>query len=297
MVNFKKVTLEDKSWVEKCMKSAGFRGSEFTFSNLFNWQEGYELTIAQYEKFLLIKSGNGEEISYMYPIGEGDIASAVDVLKNDAERQKIAFSMYGIPADRIEEVQNLLGEGYTVEPVRDNFDYIYTRESLATLAGKKLHAKRNHINKFLSLYPDWSVETITAENIDDAWKMNAEWCSRQECVSHSLRKESCAVQNAFENYFELGLTGALLRVNGNVVAYTMGNEVTEDTFVVHIEKAFTDIEGAYTMINREFVKMLPEKYLYINREDDVGDLGLRKAKESYRPAMMYERYNAVPKDE
>ena len=77
----------------------------------------------------------------------------------------------------------------------------------------------------------------------------------------------------------------------------MGNQVTEDTFVVHIEKAFTDIEGAYTMINREFVRMLPEKYSYINREDDVGDLGLRKAKESYRPAMMYERYNADPKDE
>ena len=89
----------------------------------------------------------------------------------------------------------------------------------------------------------------------------------------------------------------MLKVNGNVVAYTMGNEVTDDTFVVHIEKAFTDTEGAYTMINREFVKMLPEKYLYINREDDVGDPGLRKAKESYRPAMMYERYNAVLKDE
>jgi len=297
MLNFRTVTLEDKNWVEKCMKSAGFRGSEYTFSNLFDWRDGYELTIAQYDDFLLIKGGKGENASYMYPIGEGDLTAAVAALRSDAAENGIVFSMYGIPAERTEQVLTILGEGYVIEPVRDNFDYIYSRESLATLAGKKLHGKRNHINKFLSLYPDWKVEPINEGNIEEAWQMNLEWCSRQECVSHSLRKESCAVQNAFENYFELGLTGALLRVNGDVVAYTMGNQVTEDTFVVHIEKAFTDIEGAYTMINREFVRMLPEKYLYINREDDVGDLGLRKAKESYRPEMMYERYNAVLKDE
>ena len=297
MLNFKNITLEDKNWVENCMKSANFRGSEFTFSNLFDWRDGYKLTIARHEDFLLIKSGSGSDASYMYPIGKGDMASAVQAIKDDAAQQGIVFTMYGIPQEQTEEISALLGDSYKIEPVRDNFDYIYTRESLATLAGKKLHGKRNHINKFLSLYPDWKLEPITAENIGDAWKMNLEWCSRQECVSHSLKKESCAVQNAFENFFELGLTGALLRVNGDVVAYTMGNQVTEDTFVVHIEKAFTDIEGAYTMINREFVRMLPEKYSYINREDDVGDLGLRKAKESYRPAMMYERYNAVPKDE
>jgi len=297
MLSFKKVALEDKDWVEKCMKAAGFRGSEFTFSNLFNWRDGYELTIAGFEGFLLIKSGSGDDASYMYPIGEGDMAAAVQAIRDDAAQNGIVFSMYGIPEERIEEVQCLLGDEYDIEPVRDNFDYIYTRESLATLSGKKLHGKRNHINKFLSLYPDWSVEAINADNIGEAWKMNLEWCSRQECVSHSLKKESCAVENAFANFFELGLTGAMLKVNGNVVAYTMGNEVTDDTFVVHIEKAFTDTEGAYTMINREFVKMLPEKYLYINREDDVGDPGLRKAKESYRPAMMYERYNAVLKDE
>ena len=295
MLQYKSVTLEDKEWVSACMKAANLRGSEFTFANLFDWREIYDFKIARFEDMLIIKSGKNDT-NYMYPVGGGDVAKAIDVLRAEAVELGGEFSLYGVPASAVDAVAAQLGDEYEILPVRDNFDYIYNRESLATLAGKKLHAKRNHINKFAETYPNWSVEPITKENIGQAWEMNLQWCAAQECISHSLRNEGCAVESAFNNFFELELRGALLKADGRIVAYTIGSAVTEDTFVVHIEKAFADVQGAYPMINREFVRMLPEQYIYINREDDVGDLGLRKAKESYRPAMMYERYIAKKKN-
>ena len=295
MLQYKSVTLEDKEWIAACMKAANLRGSEFTFANLFDWREIYDFKIARFEDMLIIKSGRSDT-DFMYPVGGGDVSKAISALMQEAKELGGEFSMYGIPASAVEAVSQQLGEHYEILPVRDNFDYIYDRESLATLAGKKLHAKRNHINNFIAANPDWSLEPITQENIGQAWEMNLQWCAAQECVSHSLRNEGCAVENAFKNFFELGLRGAMLKAGGRIVAYTIGSAVTDDTFVVHIEKAFADVQGAYPMINREFVRSLPENYIYINREDDVGDLGLRKAKESYRPAMMYERYIARKKN-
>ena len=125
--------------------------------------------------------------------------------------------------------------------------------------------------------------------------MNLQWCAAQECVSHSLRNEGCAVESAFKNFFELGLRGAVLKAGGRIVAYTIGSAVTDDTFVVHIEKAFADVQGAYPMINREFVRSLPENYIYINREDDMGIEGLRKSKLSYYPDILLEVYTAIEK--
>jgi hypothetical protein len=128
--------------------------------------------------------------------------------------------------------------------------------------------------------------------------MNIEWCKQRGCdQSDGLQKESCAVMRGFKYYFELGLTGGLLRSDGKVIAFTFGSPVRNDTFVVHVEKAFPIIQGAYAAINQQFVKNELTEYQYINREDDLGDAGLRRAKESYRPAFMYERYNATLREE
>lgn len=292
MLNFRNVTLEDKDFVSHCMKNANLRGSDYTFANLFDWAGVYDLKIAEINDFLLIKNGNNE---YMCPIGGGDMTPALQAISDDAKENGRPFWLYGVHKENIAQVEAAFPGRFDFVPVRDNFDYIYTRESLATLAGKKLHSKRNHVNKFMALYPDWRYERLDAGNLQEAREMNAEWCKQLGCESQGLKREACAVKSAFDNFFELGLRGGLLRVGDRVVAYTMGSEATEDTFVVHIEKAFPDVEGAYTMINQQFVKNELEKYEYVNREDDVGEPGLRKAKESYQPAMMFERYNAVEK--
>lgn len=178
-------------------------------------------------------------------------------------------------------------------PIPKYDDYIYDAKSLITLAGKKLHAKRNHINKFKSLYPDWSYEDITPQNMPEVILMSAEWRRINETAGDkSLRDESRAMDVALCEFFNLGLSGGLIRAEGRVVAFSMGDRLNRDTWLVHIEKAFSDVPGAYAVINQQFAERHCESYLYINREDDSGDEGLRKAKLSYYPAMRTEKYAA-----
>jgi len=131
---------------------------------------------------------------------------------------------------------------------------------------------------------------ISDDNIEETWNMNVEWCKRNDCKrSSSLRKEYCAVARCFENYRALELEGGIIRAGGKIVAFTIGEKLNPNTYVIHIEKAFSDIQGAYQMINREFAAYIKEKYpeiVYVNREEDMGDEGLRKAKLSYYPVRM-----------
>ena len=173
---------------------------------------------------------------------------------------------------------------------RDQADYVYESEKLATLAGKKLHGKRNHINKFQKLYPNWSYEPLNDENMEECFQMALKWRNQNGCEEDPGKNaEMCVALNALRLYKELDQRGGVLRVDGQVVAFTIGEELCEDTFVVHIEKAFADIDGAYPMINQQFVQHECTGYQYVNREDDAGSEGLRKAKLSYRPAFLVEK--------
>lgn len=297
MIQFKEVAITDREWISDLMRKTGCIGSEFTFSNLFNWSAAHTVRIGMAEGFLIVRSGKNNH-RYMMPIGSGDITSALAAIEKEAKEHKEKTLIYGLNKETIENIERLLPGRYVFEPARDNFDYIYEREKLSLLPGKKYHGKRNHIARFKENNPDWNYERIDNRNIDEAIEMNLEWCRQRGCdQSEGLQKESCAVMRGFKYYFDLGLLGGLIRVNGKVVAFTFGSPVCENTFVVHVEKAFLDIQGAYPVINQQFVKNELEAYQYVNREDDVGDEGLRRAKESYRPAFMYERYCAVLKEE
>jgi hypothetical protein len=296
MLEFHPATVADRDWVADRMRCAGVRGSDYTFANLLNWADVYQIVIAKMDDFLIIRSGRGP-FGYLFPAGEGDLRSVIDAIHEDSLRQGHDMLLYNLPREAVDTLESLYPGRFTFKGERNNFDYIYTRESLMTLAGKKLHGKRNHIARFKENNPDWTYEPLTKENLSEAWEMNTEWCNQNDCsLDESLRKEACAVRNAFRYFEEERLVGGLLRVGGRVIAYTMGSPVTDDTFVVHIEKAFSDIQGAYPMINQQFVTNALEGYTYVNREDDVGDLGLRKAKLSYHPVMMYERFEAFDKE-
>ena len=172
---------------------------------------------------------------------------------------------------------------------RDIADYIYETQALIELKGRKYHGKKNHINKFSKMY-DWSYEAITPENTQECLDMLKKW-KAQNCATEDLEKhaEICVSEASLREREFLGLTGGLLRVDGQVVAFTVGEQIHPDTFCVHIEKAFADIKGAYSMINQQFLIHEAADCKYVNREDDVGDPGLRKAKLSYHPAFLEEK--------
>ena len=124
--------------------------------------------------------------------------------------------------------------------------------------------------------------------------MNEEWCRRNDCMNNlGISDESCAVRTGLKNFWQLGYIGGLIRVNGKIQAFTFGEPVNSDTFVVHVEKAFTDYQGAYPMINRQFLLNSVHGYKYINREEDCGKPGLRQSKLAYKPQRMVEKYNIV----
>ena len=172
----------------------------------------------------------------------------------------------------------------------DYADYVYETEKLATLAGKKLHGKRNHINKFKTLYPDWTYESLSDDNVEDCFQMALEWRNQNGCEDDPEKNaEMCVTLNSLRLYKELGLKGGVLKAGGRIVAFTVGEPLCDDTFVVHIEKAFPDVDGAYPMINQQFVQHECMDYKYVNREEDTGAEGLRKAKLSYKPAFLEEK--------
>ncbi len=166
-----------------------------------------------------------------------------------------------------------------------------------TLKGKKFQAKRNHINRFRNTYPDYEYTPITPDRIQECLDLEAEWCKVNHCdQQEGTGNERRALIYALHNFEALGLTGGILHVNGKIVAFTFGMPINHETFGVHVEKADTSIEGAYAMINYEFANRIPEQYIYINREEDLGLEGLRKAKLSYQPVTILEKYMACLKE-
>jgi hypothetical protein len=298
VINFKPVKLSDKAWMDKHFIAEDSRCCDFNFTNIFIWGDSYKLTAAEVAGMLVFRTVVNKIIYYSFPIGLGDVRAAVSELLKHCRESKEPFNLRGITEKNAEKIDILFPCLFDFSPERSSFDYVYLAEKLATLSGKRLHAKRNHINKFISSY-NWTFEPITAENVALCAAMNEEWIRRNRGAkgSPTLDSEQEALSKALSNYTALGLEGGALFVDGEMVAFTIGEKLNSDTYVVHFEKAFREINGSYSMINREFVRYVMQNHpeiVYINREDDTGAENLRRAKQSYYPEFMVEKYIAVP---
>lgn len=295
MIEFKKVELKDKEWVKPLLKAADLSGSHQNFTNIFSWSEVYHYQLAKVNEYLVLKGRLKGTSYYFYPAGTGDVQPVLEEMRRDAQENNHEFIVLGISPEQMATLKELYPEHFEYEEMRDSFDYVYLAEKLATLAGRKLQAKRNHINRFVA-NNTWEFEVITRDNIAECWEMNLEWCRKNDCGDdEQLKAEYCAVKKDFDYFSDLELEGGLIRVEGKIVAFTMGERLNSDTYVVHVEKAFGEIQGAYQIVNREFVKWIRETYpdiVYVNREEDMGYEGLRKAKSSYYPDKMEEKFLA-----
>ncbi|MCM1164872.1 MAG: phosphatidylglycerol lysyltransferase domain-containing protein [Lachnospiraceae bacterium] len=291
-LEFKRIELSDRERAQELLAKSNFCGCEYTFGNNFVWRNVYNIEVCFAEGFYFCKQGSGKGTRFIFPAGNGDVKLAVELLREYADKRGFPLRITA-NKDIAQKVTEMYPDASAVLN-RDISDYVYLAEDLENLAGKKYHGKRNHLNRFYE--NDWSFEPLTAENIAECKAMNERWraenvdkCEMSE-VAESKREELCIVECSFKHYGELGYTGGVLRVNGGVQAFTFGEKSSEDCFVVHVEKALREFQGAYTAINREFVKSLGGGYKYINREDDTGSEGLRKAKLSYHPVFLEEKF-------
>lgn len=297
MIPFKDITLADKDTITSFTMKSDRRNCDLSFSNLCSWRFLYDTQFAVVDNFLVFKFWAGEQLAYMMPVGTGDLKAVLWELIEDARKENQHFCMLGVCSNMRADLEAILPEQFTFTEDRDYADYIYLRSDLSTLKGKKFQAKRNHINRFRNTYPDYEYTPITPDRIQECLDLEAEWCKVNNCdQQEGTGNERRALIYALHNFETLGLTGGILHVNGKIVAFTFGMPINHETFGVHVEKADTSIEGAYAMINYEFANRIPKQYIYINREEDLGIEGLRKAKLSYQPATILEKYMACLKE-
>lgn len=291
MKDFKPVEIGDREKVVKLLENFDCPTLEYNFTTMFIWQKIYGIEICEHNGFLHERTGDNV---FLFPAGNGDIKKETDFIIDISSKTGKPLKFFSLSPSHKEFLETNYPGRFNFEEIRDSEDYIYTSESLRNLAGKKLSSKRNHINRFIENNPQWRYEAFNDINIEEAMNMHDKWCEGVNCnESQSLQEETCAVKRAFKYYNELGLLGGILRIDSGVCAFSMGDRLNDSTFLIHIEKAFADIQGAYPMINKQFVINNCDGYEFINREDDTGDEGLRKAKLSYRPFKLMTKYRAV----
>ncbi|MDD2978551.1 MAG: phosphatidylglycerol lysyltransferase domain-containing protein [Hespellia sp.] len=290
-VIFKRPELEDRELIESYFAKAPSRSCDRNFVNVYLWSRHYYVTFAIVEDAMVFKDETDGDLRFAYPAGEPEnVRKAIAYIKTYFAEKGKPFQMYNVLEEQYAQFTQWYQQGYQIAYNPDLADYVYEQEKLETLSGKKLHGKRNHINKFKTLYEDWQYETLSDENVEECFQMALEWREINGCEDDEEKNaEMCVTLNSLRLFKELGEVGGILRVNGKIAAFTIGEAQNEDTFVVHIEKAFADIEGAYPMINQQFVAHECKDFRYINREEDTGAEGLRKAKLSYRPVFMVEK--------
>ena len=288
MLEFKPIELKDKELIESHFKKENHFLCEYSFTDLFIWPKHYNTLFAEEEGFLYIKSDGDENTDYyMVPDGEGDFEKAMDRLFEYIEARGRKWIFGSIYPEQKEKLEKYYPGKYEFEENRDNGDYVYLAEKLATLSGKKLHKKKNHVNKFMKEYEGrWSYEELNDDNVREFFNYQLDWCD----LDNQFLGELCAASIALRNYKELGIVGGILRVDGKIAAVTLGSKSFDDTMIVHIEKADYNINGAYQVINQQFVLHSCKDVKYVDREEDMGIEGLRKAKESYYPEFVTLNY-------
>lgn len=294
MLNFKKISLEDKPWIDKLLKEGDSRSCDYNFTNLYIWCGIYRAQVTEFGGRLITKY-DGIAPYYSFPVGSGELKPVLEAMMEDAAQHGSKFRLRGITEQWLGDIERLYPGEYELTAETHEFDYVYETEKLATLAGKKLHSKRNHIHRFEEQH-DWSFEPFTPAHVPECEEMNRKWLiQNMEEKQQNYTLEANALSRMFSHFEQLQLEGGVLRSGGEVIAYTIGEPLSSDTYVTHFEKAFSHIQGAYAMINREFAKLIAERHpeiKYINREDDMGIESLARAKRSYYPALMVEKYTA-----
>lgn len=287
MLQFFKLNLSHRQQIHELLYKAHRRGCEYSFANMYFWlmQHG---EVAICSDYIVCRVRWGGTLSYFYPAGTGDVFPVLEEMRADSEALGADFVLRSVTEEDRLVLEELYPNKFRFVEHRDSFDYLYSIEKLADLAGKKLQAKRNHINKFISEHPDWYVKTLTDAEIPEVKALCREWYAVHG-EDESLRTEHAALDTALSNRETMGMEGIVLYNGQKAVGFSLGNRLNDTTFDVNFEKAFASVQGSYPTVNREFARYIRQKHpeiTTINREDDMGIEGLRKAKESYYPDLL-----------
>ena len=289
-LQFEPIRLEKQQAYLKLLEQCSQKSSDYSFSNLFGWGDEYDLSWAWQEDLVWIKQAR-PDVCCWAPIGRWESIDWVDVFKKKCEE---GFQFTRIPEKLADIWRETLQDRIRIEEERDHWDYIYDINELIELKGNRFHKKKNLLNQFTRKY-EYRYIPFGPEVIEPAMAMQADWCSWRNCESSEvLSAENRSVHKILTHWNELEkLDGGVILVEDIIVAYTIAERLSADTIVIHYEKGCPDYKGVYQAINQMFLAHLSGDYKWVNREQDLGEEGLRKAKLSYNPVSFLQKYRVI----
>ena len=286
-LNFHTLTIADRAAVQAVSLEAGRRNCNFSIANLVGWQFWYRTEVCVLPDAVVLRFSLDGDRAYMLCMKGTPSCELLQALCEDSGQSLTLLGLEDEAALQLQQNACRKGVNIQVEQRRDQYDYIYRREDLASLHGGKLQAKRNHVHRFQAAHPDFEYRPLEPSLFDECRRVAADWHDGKQhdnpVYGDTIEVERHAMETIFAHWDELGMLGGSIFLDGRMVAFTYGGAVTADTFDVCVEKAELGIEGAFSIINQQFCAHLPEHYIFVNREEDMGLSGLRQAKLSYHP--------------
>lgn len=291
MLDFHKITIDDREQAEKYLQISDFQGCEYCFANNLAWHRLNNTEIAFYKQFYISKSIENDLPYFTYPAGSGDI---FDLIQNElvpyCKNLSVPLVISGVSRQNSQMLKEHYGDKASISYDRDGSDYIYKTADLINLTGKKYHSKRNHIKRFKD--KQWYYENLAPNHFEDCIEFATEFYNQNNSYNEfSAVVEQFAIDTYFKHFEDLNLKGGVLFQENKLVGFCIGERLNSNTIVVHIEKAVAGIQGAYPTLCNEFLKANAGEFKYVNREEDLGLEGLRKSKLSYHPCYLMEKYS------
>jgi len=290
MLSFERVTAENMPIIAGFLKYKISRTSDYTAGAMYMWRDFYNTSYAIYDNMIFFQVKFLNKTSFTYPVGSGSLTTVVAALREYCSSQNIPLLFCTVPLEAAKILEAEFQGANSCEPSRDWADYLYLASDLVELSGRRYSGQRNHINKFKKLFPSYEYHKITKDNLDQVIAYLEDY-QRNFVKDSSLAVEEIARTLELMPFLEaFNLPSGFLEVDGTIIAMAIG-EIVSDTLYVHVEKASRDYPGSYQMIVNEFAKnTVTENVMYINREEDVGDEGLRTSKLSYHPESLLDKY-------
>jgi uncharacterized protein len=293
------LSVSDREEYERHYRASGTRISDMCFVSRYAWGEAFSYRKRiHHGGFCLISDGGCFTQPHLTmplgAIGREDLAAIVDAVTPWFDARGLPVKVMYIDEPLVPMLQDLPGYRTTLWHEDDYSDYIYSAESLRTLAGKALHGQRNHIARFLREYPGCEFLPIAAADRDDCLKIVSDWCRERgfDCHDH-LQSDYIPIRRVFDAFDLLPVQGGILRAGGRAVAFALGSEGNADTAVIHFEKAVGDLRGAYPVVSRFTVAETFPNAVLVNREEDMGNEGIRTSKVAYGPLEKLKKFNAL----
>lgn len=288
MLKFEKITEKDIPTIKYYTRNCGVRSCDFTLCGIYLWGVYYGYEICVFDETLFIKGvDESGKRAFALPIGKLQGEKAVALVRDYCEKEGIEARFSFVPYERLGDLS-----GGSAKQLVGWSDYIYEAEKLATLSGKALHKKKNRFNKFVKSNPDYSFEKLTDENVEELREFYLGFLEENPTNDARLNAEAIIIKKALDEFSLLGLDGGILKVENKIVAFALGEKIG-DTLYVHFEKANRSIDGCYEAMNRLFAENFKRDVKFVDREEDMGDEGLKRAKNAYNPLFLVDKYEVV----